>query len=260
MTSTAPQDDARRALGRLEVLFVDLAAATLVLEHAERETPRLSDDDHARLETFAARHTDQRAWRAARIATRIALERWAGPSFRRVPFAMASDGRPHMPAGWPPNMPPSAPVFSLSHCDGGALIAIADSGPLGADIEAARPLKVSAARADRITAAAAALSPLQELPDDPSARFLQAWVRLEALAKANGLGIGRTLTDAGIIGGRTARAPVPSSGDAIAPLCVRDCTAGAGFYAAIAARALPDAITVVAFPDHAAGLEQFLRA
>ena len=252
MTSTAPQGDERRAPGRLEVLFVDLAAATPILEHAERETPRLADDDHARLEKFGIRHADRRAWRAARIATRIALERWAGPSFRRQPFVMTPDGRPHMPA--------SAPVFSLSHCDGGALIAIAESGPLGADIEVARPLKISESRADRITAAAAALSPLQDLPDDPAARFLQAWVRLEALAKANGLGIGRTLTDACIIGGRTPRAPVPSSGAAIAPLCVRDCLAGAGFYAAIAARALPHAITVAAFPHHAAGLEPFLRA
>jgi 4'-phosphopantetheinyl transferase len=248
VTSPAPPANPRRAPDAFDVFFVDLAAVMPVLEQAERETPRLSDDDHARLGKFGTRTADRRAWRAARIATRIALERWAGPAFRRVPFAIAPDGRPHMPYG--------KPVFSLSHCEGAALIAIAPSGPIGADIEAARPLKVSDARRDRITASAAALSPLQNFPEDPAARFLQAWVRLEALAKANGTGIGRTLTDAGIIGGGEPR--VLNVAD-LAPLGVRDCTVHAGFYAAISASALPEPITVSAFPDNAVALEHFLR-
>ena len=251
MIAPALHTNPRRALGGFDVIFVDLAAAAPVLEQTEHETPRLSDDDHARLEKFGTRDADRRAWRAARIATRIALERWAGPPFRRAPFAIAPDGRPHMPGG--------APVFSLSHCDRAALIAIAPSGPIGADIEAARPLRVSAARADRVTAAASALSPLQDLPGHPAARFLQSWVRLEALAKANGSGIGRTLTDAGIIGGGKPHALTASSAIDVAPLNVRDCTVGVGFYAAISASALPEPIMVSAFPDNAAALEQFLR-
>ncbi len=102
-------------------------------------------------------------------------------------------------------------------------------------------MRVGEARRARIEEAGAALSD-EPLPAEGNARFLQAWVRLEALAKADGCGIGRLLTRLGILGvsekfapGR--RAPAIWSrrcSPVSTPPSVRDLQLGDGVYAAVA--------------------------
>ena len=89
-------------------------------------------------------------------------------------------------------------AISLSHTRGHALIAIGMRGPLGVDIEKPRQVRIPDRRRVLIELAARALAnePLVE----GDAGFLQAWVRLEALAKADGRGIGTLLTAIGAVG------------------------------------------------------------
>ena len=126
--------------------------------------------------------------------------------------------------------------------------------PIGIDIEALRPLRVSTERRRRIEIAAARLAPDAPLPGDETLRFLQAWVRLEASAKATGAGIGQTLTNARVIGSQD-DAPAYSIGTGIA---VRDIAVPLGFLAAVATAAPSPNITLMSFPADAASLRQFL--
>jgi 4'-phosphopantetheinyl transferase len=216
----------------IELWCVDLSAASAALLHVEARTPRLADDELQR----AAALSDPKVrdeWLAAHIALRLLLQRACGDSFHRVAFAREERGKPFL-AG--------APVsFSLSHAPGIALIGIARDGVIGVDIERTRPVRISAARRDRIRAAGAAISS-SALPAAPDTSFLQAWVRLEALAKAEGCGVGRLLTRLGIMGTgaaeqRTApdthaRATALLAGSPVGR--VNDLQLGQGLFAAIA--------------------------
>lgn len=181
----------------LEIWLVDLAAAEPALEAVEARSPRLSAEDHeriARLTAIAAR----RERRLSTIALRIAIARAAGDGrFDRQPFARNELGKPQLEG--------AALAFNASHAGGFALLAVARDADarLGVDIEAERDLRMSEDRKRRVAAAAAQLLrgddvvTAQELTP---ARVLQAWVRIEAVAKATGLGLARVLTHFGIIG------------------------------------------------------------
>ena len=151
--------------------------------------------------------------------------------------------------------------FSLSHIDGYALIGLARSGQIGVDLEAERGARISSLRREAMIAAATGLSrdPLAGAAD---ARFVQAWSRLEAFAKADGRGIGRTLADLGL---RGAPAHAPEEFQAIATrqvrkadLIVRDVALPFGLTAAVAStRALrPKATPLPSDPD---ALQRLLR-
>lgn len=177
-----------------ELWCVDLVAAGPALHEMESRTPRLSEWDRQ----SACVMSDRRAaaeWLASHIALRLLLERFVGARWRGVALARVAGVRPHLEG---------APVaFSLSHVDGLALIALTRSGDIGVDLERARTVRVRAPRRGLIEAAGAALATRQPLPEqEGDAGFLQAWVRLEAFAKGQGCGIGRLLTQLGIVGGR----------------------------------------------------------
>ena len=167
-----------------ELWLVDLKEAAPVLEALERETPRLSDDDRRR--ALCLRDAEDRRLRlAAYGALRIALERWGGERVRRTAYQRNRSGSPSL-AGMP--------AFSLSHADNLALIGVTPSRAIGVDLERERRVRVSARRRQEILAAGAGLcGALQGPPADRN--FLQAWVRLEAYAKAQRESLGRVLDD-----------------------------------------------------------------
>jgi 4'-phosphopantetheinyl transferase len=180
-----------------ELWCVDLAAGAPALHAIEHRTPRLSSADHARATAFS--DTGVRAeWLATHIALRLLIERAAGPQWRRVPFDRSERGKPHLGE--------AHLTFSLSHAPGLALIGLAPRGAIGVDVERRRPVRIGEARRAHIEDAGAALI-AGPLPSEGSARFLQAWVRLEAYAKADGCGIGRLLTRLGILGTSAAARP-----------------------------------------------------
>ena len=106
---------------------------------------------------------------------------------RRRPLVRDRGGAPRLADGgaW----------FSLSHTEGFAMIGLAAAPPVGVDLERTRPLSIARHRREEICAAAmgAGSAPLPYA--EPDRALLQAWVRLEAFAKARGLGLARTLAD-----------------------------------------------------------------
>jgi 4'-phosphopantetheinyl transferase len=230
----------------LEIVFVDLEASATLLDAQERDAPRLSPAEIAHLDKLAAERQRQRLWRLSRIATRVVLERGAGVSLRKVDFVIASGGRP--------SLPEEPPFFNISHSGQAVLIAVSNSGPVGVDLEQERRLAMSDDRRRRVVAAAAKFSSGPPLSAGCDADVMKAWVRLEALSKGLGTGIGRLLTEEGVIGGATAA----SDATAATRLDVSDLEVARGYFAAVAAGTLPRRIEVVTFPRDADGIAGFL--
>lgn len=194
-----------------EIWFVDMAACAVVLDELERATPRLPPP--------ADMKPPER--RRAHIALRLLLERKLGAGIRGVPFVRSATGKPSLPG---------TPVhFSLAHTHTAALVAVCDSGSIGVDLEAPRTIRIPAHRRPGIEALAVRVAGGAPLGgQDADARFLHAWVRLEAVAKAEGTGIGHLLEAARP--GRSEPAAIPAD----ATLAVHDLTGLPGFCAAVA--------------------------
>jgi 4'-phosphopantetheinyl transferase len=242
---TSPIPTNRAAFPDVEVVFVDLEAARSLLDACEAAVPRLSPADIVRAGRMAEAPERRTLWRSARIATRIVLERAAGPGIRKRDF-LAEGGRPALGRG--------LPHFNVSHSGTAALIAVAGSDPVGVDIEQLRPLGMAEDRRLRIVAAAARRSGGDALDPRSDAGVLRAWVRLEAEAKALGSGIGQLLTEEGVVGGNR-----PASGMAASPVAVRDLDVPSGYVAALCGMRLPATVKVTAFPIDSAALAEFLE-
>lgn len=198
----ARDTEARAGIG---VWLVDMTHATDALLALEAETPRLAANDHQRAAVQGggdASHPRARERRAVYVALRLLLERAFGAQAVRGRAWLRSDlGRPSLP-GLPGD-------FSLAHIPGHALIGVTRRGSIGVDIERRRTVRMAAARQEAIVRAAQALDPDLPLPAGPPTspqplppdRLLAAWVRLEAFAKAQRVGMARVLTAAGALGG-----------------------------------------------------------
>jgi 4'-phosphopantetheinyl transferase len=237
-----------------ELWCVDLAAGAPALHTVEQRTPRLSPADHARAAAFS--DTRVRAeWLATHIALRLLIERAAGPQWRCVTFDRSERGKPHLGE--------AQLAFSLSHAPGLALIGLAPRGAIGVDIERTRPVRIGEARRARIEDAGAALI-AGPLPSEGNARFLQAWVRLEAFAKADGCGIGRLLTRLGILGADgAARIEQRAASEIVAELVresphtvVSDLQLGDGVFAAVVVAGTEPPAEVSWLPSSVEGLEK----
>lgn len=250
---------ADRALWRgareLEVWCVDLRAAEAALIAIETEIPRLTPADRAYIASFTdAELASER--RAAHIALRALIERAAGPQWRGVEMLRPPHGKPYL-AG-------ASFGFSLSHVSGLAVIGLTRSGLIGVDVERVRPVHMRDERRALIEAAAAALAADDEpLPATGDARFLQAWVRLEAFAKAHGGGIGQLLTRLGIVGPRAGGAAEVArrAGEALREaqgMSLHDLALGEGLFAAVAGPAAGFGPTVCWLPDSVTGIAELV--
>ena len=165
---------------------------------------------------------------------------------RGAEFEIASGGRPSLGKG--------LPHFNVSHTANVALIAVCRSSPVGVDIECRRTLLMSPDRRRRIVAAAAGFAGGHAIDPESDVDVLRAWVRLEAVAKARGSGIGVLLTEEGVIGGAARLAQnLEQPALATAALDVE-----APYIAAVAADTLPVEISVRRFPVSAEALRDFL--
>jgi phosphopantetheinyl transferase len=243
-----------RAFGGLELWCVDAHEAGPALRAIDRSVPLLSDEERRRAAEFAdPAQSDE--WLAAHIALRLVLERVLGKAARGVAFARTAHGKPRLDG---------APVaFSLAHIPGLALIALSGSGAVGVDLERARAVRVREPRRSRIEAAGAALNSNEPLPGARDARFLQAWVRLEAFAKAEGCGVGRLLTRLGINGDRADgdedfRARIDGLFAENSIVAVRDVALGDGLFAAVASGAAVAELEVFRLPAGKSGLQALL--
>lgn len=205
-----------------ELWLVDFSETGIALEAAEATTPRLSDDTLRRIAAMS-NEAARRERRLSHIALSILLERHLGADIRRAPYARNSAGKPSLEGC---SMP-----FNLAHTRGLALIAVGGDGPLGVDIERMRSISMTNARRERIETAAVALAggaPLAEGGDDT--RFLSAWVRVEAAAKAEGGGVG-PLLESLRPGASVVFEGLASKEE---PIAAHDVPVGPGLFAAIA--------------------------
>jgi 4'-phosphopantetheinyl transferase len=165
----------------LEIWCADLIAGRELLWDVARS--------HGLASTIPESDGTDASRQVAHAALRIVLAGHIGLAEARRPFRAAPGGKPALVG--PLNRPLD---FSLAHCATAALIAISRDGPVGVDLEAPRPIRIAEARRIALIDAATSLAPGAALPDGPGdAGLLQAWTRLEALAKATGEGIGALL-------------------------------------------------------------------
>jgi len=253
-TTAAAGCAAASRAGALELWHVDTRASAAALGALEERLRLLSEWEHERAAEFADR-AQAEEWLAAHVALRIVLERVAGRAARRAAFTRSAGGKPQLED--------ARAAFSLAHSPGAALIAIARGGTVGVDLECARKVRVREPRRSRIEVAAAALNPEEPLPAEQEVRFLQAWVRLEAFAKAEGSGIGRLLTRLGISGDAAGsevefRARIDSVLGATQVAATRDVALDGGLFAAVSSGPARAAFEVFRLPAGKSALEELL--
>ncbi len=241
----------------IELWLVDCDRCAAALQLIERDLPRLTQDDRARAQAIKDRRERGRRL-AAYTALRLLIERVAGPAVRGQPFVRVAGSKPTLGGG--------GVEFNLSHTDAHALIAVSRGLPLGVDIEKLRPAKMSARRLAEIVALGTGLGdkPLPRL--DGERALLQAWARLEAFAKARGVGLAQTLTDAGLRGKGRAQVP-PAQVEAAARrllgeagLAVHDVRLLPGLFGAVAAPRGAHPGRVRTLPAQRAAIEKLLAA
>ena len=193
---------------------------------------------------------------------------WGGRAGQRVAPPSACQGRScglTGRGGGKPRLPGCAAIaFSLAHGDGAAPIGIARGSAIGVDLERRRPVRIAKECRARLLWAGAGLLAAEEVAAPAEAAVLRAWVRLEAVAKADGSGLARTLAVFGVQhtqppGGRSEVAARVKSHLARTRLKVHDL---APIEASVAAVALDRAVRaprLCVFPVDRAGIAALVR-
>src|SRR5262245_44266933 len=175
----------------VELWLVDLARASAALACLERQAPRLGRRDRARIEALKDAEVRQQRL-AAHVALRILCERRLGRAVRGLNLKRAAGAKPRL-------NPSVGPLdFSLAHVEGAALIGITRGRAIGVDLEDVRPVRIAGDRRRRILEAGTALNAAVAKARSEEEAFVRAWVCLEALAKAEGVGLARTLAALGL--------------------------------------------------------------
>jgi 4'-phosphopantetheinyl transferase len=112
---------------------------------------------------------------------RLILSAFIGCDPRAIHIATAPGGKPYVVG--------RGPHFSLSHCGDVALVAVTRGGPTGVDVEQVRS-DLELETFARPLVAAPDIARIEAQPREARTReWFQAWVRLEAVAKASGNGL-----------------------------------------------------------------------
>jgi 4'-phosphopantetheinyl transferase len=159
-----------------ELWRVDLAAVP-----AAADLALLDAHERARSARFHFER-DRGRYAAAHVALRRLLAQRTGRDVASLAIEAGPYGKPYL-AGAP------RCAFSLSHSDELALVAFADDGEIGVDLERVRPLSdlEGLERQCLTTAERHALAELA--PDVRALAFLRRWTRKEACLKALGTGL-----------------------------------------------------------------------
>lgn len=216
----------------IHVWATPLNASVGALEDFRRT---LSSDELARSNRFKFEKHRNRF-----IAGRGALRTILGSYFRATPgelsFGYSTNGKPSLTG----NFAKAGIHFNLAHTGDLALVAITRIGVVGVDVEAVRPIE----NADELVARF--FSPreneaFQKVPEDRKpAAFFNLWTRKEALLKATGEGITRSLSlvEVSFLPGEPATLNA-IAGDTVkaAEWSLRELFPAAGFTGAIAIQA-----------------------
>jgi len=245
-----------RAAKVAEVWLVDLARSAAALEGLEQEAPRLGARERAAI--LARKDAAVRQKRlSAHVALRVLLERALGTGVRGAELERPLGAKPRLPGG-------AGVEFSLAHGEEAALIGLSRGAAIGVDLERVRPLRIAKARRERILWAGVALLAAEPVEAPAEEAFMRAWVRLEALAKADGAGLARTLAALGVRqggppDGRSEVAARVERHLSQTGLKVHDLALMRGSVAALALDKAVRAPLLRAFPVDRAGIEALLR-
>lgn len=159
----------------------ELWLVRLDVELSAADADLLDDQERARAARFAFER-DRRRFVAAHAALRRLLGDKTGQAPHMLRFDIGSLGKPRLRGR-------ADAVFSLSHSADLALVALADDGEIGVDLEPVRPMRDLEALARQCLSAGECLQ--FEALGEPArtAAFLQAWTRKEACLKALGTGL-----------------------------------------------------------------------
>ena len=164
--------------GAVHVWRCDLDTPEEVVADARRV---LSADELKRADRFY-RVEHRNRFAVARGTLRALLGRYLDIDARSVEFEYGEKGKPSLVAGF------AKLEFNVSHSGGKALYAFTLLGPIGVDIEAARP-GLEAEKIARRFFSEAESRELMSLPEDArEAGFYNCWTRKEAYIKAQGDG------------------------------------------------------------------------
>ena len=134
---------------------------------------------------------------AARLrfaAARVALRTVLGSTVGREPAALVigrgASGKPRLERSGPDGPGSEGPAFNLAHSGDVAAVAVGGGAELGVDVELRRPVPRLEAMI-RYACTAAERAALARVDDaaERAERFLESWVRKEAVLKATGRGL-----------------------------------------------------------------------
>ncbi len=216
----------------IHVWAAPLCVDSAVLEHF-RTT--LSPEEKDRAERFKFEKHRNR-FIAGRGALRDVIGHYLNTKPADLRFSYSANGKP----GLLINPTPGDFHFNLAHSDDLALIAVTRIGMLGVDVECIRPVK----EMDQLVARF--FSPRENAlfeklpPDEKPSAFFNLWTRKEALLKATGEGITRSLSlvEVSFLPGEPARL-LAISGDTVkaAEWKLEDFSPAPGFVGAVAIKA-----------------------
>ncbi|MFJ6749516.1 4'-phosphopantetheinyl transferase family protein [Streptomyces sp. NPDC091266] len=170
---------------------IDTVVRQLRLPAVESESDLALLDAAERDRADRYRRTEDRvSFVEGRAALRRVLADRLGFAADRIVFGhSACPGCGSADHGPPRISSPATPVtFSFSRAKRHALVAVAPSGPVGADIEVLRPIDIREMAGQCLSPTEAAY--ILRLPPEEGLRaFYRAWVRKEAVTKAVGVGI-----------------------------------------------------------------------
>lgn len=160
----------------LEPAAVDLAVQLEILDGQERE----------RMERFHFA-PDRARYAFAHANLRTILGSYLHQPAASVRFRTNKFGKPELED----SDPSSSFHFNLSHCRTIALLAVANAGPVGVDVEEVRPIEPEVADTSFSANERLQLSKLRG--DAWLAGFYRCWTRKEAILKAEGVGLSHAL-------------------------------------------------------------------
>ena len=141
----------------------------------------LDAEERDRLERLR-RPEDRASYAAAHVLARLALATMTDRPAGALAFVRPTGERPRLTA--------SEMVFSLSHADGMAAVAVCPRGPVGIDVERTGRPELADPGVIRLSCSAGEIARLETLPQPGRAEvFLRLWTAKEAVAKAEGLGL-----------------------------------------------------------------------
>ncbi|MCH9688341.1 MAG: 4'-phosphopantetheinyl transferase superfamily protein [Deltaproteobacteria bacterium] len=165
----------------IDLWQVRLWADPAALQHLQTI---LDPQERARTERFVFPWLGVR-YTVAHAALRVIVAHALGRHPASLQWERGRHGKPALPG---------APVsFNLSHCDDWGLIAVTDGEPVGVDLEAIAPVRVTPEMVRSVTSPTEQLAIEAMSPHARALAFYRLWVRKEAVIKALGTGLSRSL-------------------------------------------------------------------